>query len=841
MSTEVDQTSAVETHKTKMSSTNSSSGASTTGLKVSIFAAKSGFVIPKNKLSGSLVPIFRGGKKSGGNDAANEDSNNQGLRKTKWGPDPNQDAAVRKGRALAYQTRVDQITQQLELGILESGETQDSQADQHADLKLSSPPIDIKDLKLERREIIGEILKLNPSYKAPPDYEPLLKEATVPIPVKDHPGYNFVGLIFGPGGETHKRLEKETGAKIQAFVTKANTGKKVEISPSDTNDTHLAYEELNVHVSADTFEKVDEAVALIELLVTSVSGNLATGKNVNVPNESQEVSSPFIVRNGEHGVMQLAFGAAQTPQQGQFQNQGLCLPAVSAQATIHPPGFIPSQNSSAPINNNLMPVHSSPLAPTPVPSLFGPRPIPASGFNSNFQNTSPVPSRPQLPMQVLSHPYPPRNFPMPAPQPSSAHSNVLASLSFTGNQAPPALLSPVARPLMPSLPRPVSSVTLGPQSDRSLTPVGSSSGWPLASGAIPASLGPGNMGQMVPPMGSLQGPRPVVPQPGFLPSAPPSTMPAANIVSPVSFPSAPSAVNVLMNQASGASSFPSVPPPQVGSSSAPVPHALITPMSGSMPISLPMTSASRPTLQSETAGSFSGNVSNPTLTRPTVTAPKLLHSGPGDFTFQPHHPQNPAPHSVLRPSNQPMTQDPPLARPLMQPSPQTPSFRLAAPNSIPPPGMHVFPSSHISNQMGQTQPHMSPIPFVGNSTGSSVPPRVPAFSNASPTIPPARNFSPVARLPDLSGPFPPRPGNPLQVRQSYPGPITPQGNFMASNQQSNRNLSFASSPGGQQIYDPFSPTSVPIMPQQQGGNLLKGRKQEADPEYEDLMASVGVK
>ena len=29
----------------------------------------------------------------------------------------------------------------------------------------------------------GEILKLNPSYKAPPDYKPLLKEARVPIPV----------------------------------------------------------------------------------------------------------------------------------------------------------------------------------------------------------------------------------------------------------------------------------------------------------------------------------------------------------------------------------------------------------------------------------------------------------------------------------------------------------------------------------------------------------------------------------------------------------------------------------------------------------------------------------
>lgn len=29
----------------------------------------------------------------------------------------------------------------------------------------------------------GEILKLNPSYKAPPDYKPLLKESSVPLPV----------------------------------------------------------------------------------------------------------------------------------------------------------------------------------------------------------------------------------------------------------------------------------------------------------------------------------------------------------------------------------------------------------------------------------------------------------------------------------------------------------------------------------------------------------------------------------------------------------------------------------------------------------------------------------
>lgn len=69
--------------------------------KTPIFAKKSGFVIPKNKLTGSLVPILRG--KKGSSNTASEGSIKQVQRKTKWGPDLTQDTAVRKGRALAYQ------------------------------------------------------------------------------------------------------------------------------------------------------------------------------------------------------------------------------------------------------------------------------------------------------------------------------------------------------------------------------------------------------------------------------------------------------------------------------------------------------------------------------------------------------------------------------------------------------------------------------------------------------------------------------------------------------------------------------------------------------------------
>lgn len=109
MSVKVDQTSAIDIQSIKMTAASSSSGASTTSSpKVSLFAAKSGYVIPKNKLLGSLVSIVKGGKKPGSKDAVNGQSTNQEQvqRKTKWGPDLAQDASVKRGRALAYQVKL---------------------------------------------------------------------------------------------------------------------------------------------------------------------------------------------------------------------------------------------------------------------------------------------------------------------------------------------------------------------------------------------------------------------------------------------------------------------------------------------------------------------------------------------------------------------------------------------------------------------------------------------------------------------------------------------------------------------------------------------------------------
>ena len=34
------------------------------------------------------------------------------------------------------------------------------------------------------------------------------------IPYKDHPTYNFIGIIIGPRGNTQKRMQRETNTRI---------------------------------------------------------------------------------------------------------------------------------------------------------------------------------------------------------------------------------------------------------------------------------------------------------------------------------------------------------------------------------------------------------------------------------------------------------------------------------------------------------------------------------------------------------------------------------------------------------------------------------------------------
>lgn len=64
----------------------------------------------------------------------------------------------------------------------------------------------------ERAEIMEEIIKLNPILKA---IQPKAKcQAKIYFPIHEYPNYNFLGLIIGPRGSTHRSLEQSTRCKI---------------------------------------------------------------------------------------------------------------------------------------------------------------------------------------------------------------------------------------------------------------------------------------------------------------------------------------------------------------------------------------------------------------------------------------------------------------------------------------------------------------------------------------------------------------------------------------------------------------------------------------------------
>ncbi|XP_038901345.1 branchpoint-bridging protein isoform X2 [Benincasa hispida] len=685
----------------------------------------------------------------------------------------------------------------LKSGTLEVPKTQDSALGEN--VEDNSPGRQAKNqmpynelLELEKREVIGEILKLNPSYKAPPDYRPLMKEDRLPLPVKEYPGFNFIGLIYGPSGENQKRLEKETGAKIRICGIKAGTGEKDEIKPTDVHGIQNVYEELYVYMSADTFDKIDAAISVIELLITSISGNLATGSALSdlVSTDGSSCSraeGTTVSDMGQNqGVTQQRQVYAPTSVQGQFH-----YPSTWPSHNLTPaPGFISPQNPPSSIINN--PIHLS--TPTSnvsnVPSSFARPPAPVA-FNPAFRGPPVPPPRQQLHVQDLQQPFmtqtshvgQPRVHALTIQQPSLVPSNV-SNPNFSGSGPLPSGLLPN----MPgsSLPHLVpSSIPPGSRPDRPLAPSIVSTGFSGPTIGSSASMGANNMGQMASSLPPPFGPRAAPPLGVISSGAAPANTAVANVDGYASFPSGPSTPQATGINTNHPNTAP-LPSPQMG----------LRP-----PFSVP--SALLPSPAHNPPGNFiAGSASTPP-TPPTNTS---------NFTFQPRGPQNPS-QTILNLN----IQNTPTVPTLQQPASGALSFHPPAPH-FPRVANQPFPGPQAGSQIGTHQ--MQEI--ASNPIGMQVSTRIPAFLDPGPrTQLHQRNFGPglQMQIPKLPGNFPQRPGNPMQFEQGFPM-RAPRPELRFTPPQYRSNLTFVSgkppsSSGGQQIYDPFSPTSV-SGPQQQG-------------------------
>lgn len=136
-------------------------------------------------------------------------------------------------------------------------------------------------LTRERIEIIAELIKRNPAFKPPADYRPPKLYKKLFIPVKDYPGYNFIGLIIGPRGNTQKRMERETGAKIvirgKGSAKEGRLPQKRDMRPDPGEN-----EELHVLVEADNADSLERAAGMVEKLLVPVDEGLNEHKRAQL-------------------------------------------------------------------------------------------------------------------------------------------------------------------------------------------------------------------------------------------------------------------------------------------------------------------------------------------------------------------------------------------------------------------------------------------------------------------------------------------------------------------------------------------------------------------------------
>jgi hypothetical protein len=95
-------------------------------------------------------------------------------------------------------------------------------------------------LEEERLRICERLKQLDPYFQPPPGIRPLRVSEKMYLPVNDYPHVNFIGLILGPRGNTHKRLEKDFNCRI-AIRGKGSVkdGRNRVPAPDDNDDLHV--------------------------------------------------------------------------------------------------------------------------------------------------------------------------------------------------------------------------------------------------------------------------------------------------------------------------------------------------------------------------------------------------------------------------------------------------------------------------------------------------------------------------------------------------------------------------------------------------------------------------
>ncbi|KAK5074897.1 hypothetical protein LTR64_001102 [Lithohypha guttulata] len=145
-----------------------------------------------------------------------------------------------------------------------------------------------KRLEDERHKLVEKAMKVIPNYHPPSDYRrPTKTQEKVYVPVNDYPEINFIGLLIGPRGNTLKKMETESGAKI---AIRGKGSVKEGKGRSDAAHTSNQEEDLHCLIMADTEEKVNKAKQLVHNVIETAA-SIPEGQNELKRNQLRELAA----------------------------------------------------------------------------------------------------------------------------------------------------------------------------------------------------------------------------------------------------------------------------------------------------------------------------------------------------------------------------------------------------------------------------------------------------------------------------------------------------------------------------------------------------------------------
>ncbi|WFD03821.1 hypothetical protein MOBT1_002516 [Malassezia obtusa] len=178
----------------------------------------------------------------------------------------------------AIQVRLEEINRKLRIGDVVPPERERSPSppptyDVHGRRNNTREMRYRKKLEEERIRLVERQMKIDPSFRPPAEYAAAKRSMRptekVYLPVREFPEINFFGLLVGPRGNTLKKMESQSGAKIHIRGRGSVKHGKGAGGPLEEEDMHCI-------VTADTERQVKHCIKLINEVVSTAASTPET-------------------------------------------------------------------------------------------------------------------------------------------------------------------------------------------------------------------------------------------------------------------------------------------------------------------------------------------------------------------------------------------------------------------------------------------------------------------------------------------------------------------------------------------------------------------------------------